>query len=369
MLAPAPLVAGAGASGSPAAAAGLPAILAALRGAGYAPPYHTLAVHMCASLARGPGWGGTCPGGRTRSALVHGPPGTGKTAVVNVVSRLLGCTPTVATVANTSEAPELAAMFARLQEARCAGAAGPAPCVLLFDDAHALFPQSGDADASLLARTFVDCVHHLDRAAAGTDGPAAAVFVVVATNDIRGLDQGVADAMDVRIEVPLPAGPQRELILSALQQCDGSVVCAPGISTEALVEQCQGLSGADMVALWSCATSLARMRRGNAGQATPGPHGREPQALAGCSHGREAGNDAAGAAPPARARAPPAGSAGAVVLEQGDLLGALQHFRIGPTKRHGQGVASSAANGWAAVAGYTAVKGRLDHLLKLIWQV
>jgi len=212
-----------------------------------------------------------------RGLLLHGPPGTGKTAAVLAVAAATGAP--VVTLApgsvfgahlGESEARVRAAFRAAARAARTAPSGARA--VLLLDDVDALAPcraSSGPHEARVVGQLLT----LLDGAASGGGGGpgTAPPFAVVATTSRPGaLDPALrrAGRLDREVAVGLPTAGERGAILAA--HCAG-LPLAPDVDLPAIAASSRGYSGADLASLARTAARRALAAAAAGAAAAPPP--------------------------------------------------------------------------------------------------
>jgi hypothetical protein len=164
-----------------------------------------------------------------RGVLLHGPPGTGKTALIRVLANELAGDVTV--LLADSESLENAPMLYEI-----AGAMSPA--IVVLEDLERVVTGHGGAGRDLL--------NTLDGAASGH----RAIVTIATANEPRRFDPALlrSSRFDAKIEVLLPSAQCREAIMSRyLEGTDLDIDPAP-IATAA-----RGASGADLKELVSAA--------------------------------------------------------------------------------------------------------------------
>ena len=227
--------------------AGCAALLAALE--------ETIAwphAHAAAAASLGLAW--------PRGLLIHGPPGTGKTAAVRAAAARAGallltvspgalCGPFV----GDSER-RLRRVWA--QAARAAASRPDRPVILLLDDVHALAPARSAAGAHE-GRVVAQLLTLLDGAAAtsgrgcGGNGAPPGIIppaVIATTSRPGGLDPALrrAGRLDREVAVALPSAAERAAILGLHT---ARLPLGPDVDLAALAATARGLSGADLAAV------------------------------------------------------------------------------------------------------------------------
>lgn len=186
-------------------------------------------------------------------ALLHGPPGTGKTTIARVL----------AAQAKTSFYPvkgsdivskwlgeserNVADLFAR--------ARANAPSIVFIDEIDALVPRRTDeGDHQAIARVVNQFLQEMDGL-----GTSSGVFVLGATNRPDLLDPALlrGGRLGRHIEIPLPSSAER---LALLQLFTRSMRLASGVDLQHLAGACGRYSGADLQALCQDAGVQALVR-------------------------------------------------------------------------------------------------------------
>ena len=175
--------------------------------------------------------------------LLYGPPGCGKTLVAKAVANDSG--------ANfiSIKGPELLNKYVGESERAVRQlffrARAAAPCVLFFDELDALAPRRGSDTNQSAERVVNQLLTELD----GMDGREG-VFVTGATNRPDMIDPALLrpGRLDKLLYVPLPSPEGRLNILQALTR-KTPMGADVDLSTVALSERAEGLSGADLAAV------------------------------------------------------------------------------------------------------------------------
>lgn len=177
-----------------------------------------------------------------RGALLHGPPGCGKTLLAKAVAHesnaafLAVCGPELITKWHGESEEKLRELFAEAMRRQ--------PCVVFFDEIDAIAQaRSTDESLRLDARfttqllTLLDGIHDLGR-----------VFVLAATNRIDMLDKALLrpGRLDRIIEIPLP---DHEGIVKILDIHTRTVPLAKNVNMQALAARLAGCNGADVAFL------------------------------------------------------------------------------------------------------------------------
>lgn len=150
----------------------------------------------------------------TRSLLIHGEPGTGKTWLARAVAGSAGLPLVTASLAEWQAAGHLGDML-REMRAAFARARSAAPCVLILDELDAAGSRaSGDRHAvSYRAQVIAGLLQELD-GVLGLDG----VLVLATTNDARAIDPALLrpGRIDRVLALPRPSPAAVRAILSRL---------------------------------------------------------------------------------------------------------------------------------------------------------
>jgi transitional endoplasmic reticulum ATPase len=184
-----------------------------------------------------------------KGVLLYGPPGTGKTLLAKAV-------------ATESEAnfisvrgPELLSKWVGESERGIREvfrkARQAAPCIIFFDELDAIAPVRGlGADSMVTERVVSQLLTEMD----GIQG-LSGVVVIGATNRIDMIDRALlrAGRFDKIIYVPPPDKEARRQIFKIHMR---NKPIGDDVSLDALVEQTQGFSGADIAAVVNTALSL-----------------------------------------------------------------------------------------------------------------
>jgi SpoVK/Ycf46/Vps4 family AAA+-type ATPase len=207
--------------------------------------------HADAAAALGLAW--------PRGLLIHGPPGTGKTAAVKAAAAAAGALLLTISPGGLF-GPFVGDSERRLRtvwaKANAAAAAQPGrPVVILLDDAHVLAPARSAAGPHE-GRVVAQLLTLLDGAAAGGSGGGGDVAArrtvspaVIATTSRPGaLDPALrrAGRLDREVAVGLPSVAERAAIL-ALHTA--RLPLAADVNVGALAAKARGLSGADLAAV------------------------------------------------------------------------------------------------------------------------
>lgn len=200
-----------------------------------------------------------------RGVLLHGPPGCGKTMLVNAIAGELE----VAFI--KISAPEIVSGMSGESEAKLRTlfqeAAANAPCLLFIDEIDAITPKRESAQREMERRIVAQLLTCMDSlcakerqasgmASAGPGGHPAPVIVVGATNRPDALDSALrrAGRFDREIAMGIPDDASRARILQVM--CKGMRVAAD-CDFRAITRKTVGYVGADLAALTREAAVIA----------------------------------------------------------------------------------------------------------------
>ncbi|GBF97186.1 hypothetical protein Rsub_10047 [Raphidocelis subcapitata] len=312
-----------------------------------------------------------------RGLLLHGPPGCGKTLLVQQVAAEFGAS------LHTITAPSVFGAFVgeserRLRDAFASAASEAAEgglAVVFLDEADALCPRrragGGGGGGQHEARVVAQLLTLLDGADAGGGGgggasggasggaaPRGRVVVVAATNRPNALDPALRrpGRLDREVAVPVPGPEQRAAILSLHTS---GLRLAPDVDLAALAGSCHGYSGADLAAL-AREAAMAAFSRAAAAAFPSAP-------LAGGAAAAGAAAAAAGAAAATPGGGGGGGGGGAGFEESDGLVAAADFLaamsRVGPSIVRGQAVELPPL-AWDEVGGYPQIKRRLQQAVE-----
>ena len=177
-----------------------------------------------------------------RGILLHGPPGTGKTALARAVASSSSCSCIVV------NGPELASAYHGESEERLRGvfdeAKKRAPCIVMLDEVDALCPRR-DGDGGEVEKRVVATLLTLMDGMSGGEG----VFVIAATNRPNSIDPALRrpGRFDREIEIGIPDAHGRESILNVLLAKMPHTLSAADIASVA--SRTHGFVGADLSSL------------------------------------------------------------------------------------------------------------------------
>lgn len=203
-----------------------------------------------------------------RGLLIHGPPGTGKSALVKTLVKTLGCA-SIDISYSLLQHKFVGEAEVELQRV-FDYATSHAPCCVLMDDADLLCKSRSDSQASALQRRIVSCLLSL-LDGIKTTGNSNGVFVIAATTHPNSIDPAFRrpGRFDKEIEVGVPNAVQREAILTALVE-DSKLLLAghPGaagveITSQGIgqvAKQAHGMVGSDLLQVLKEAQLLALSR-------------------------------------------------------------------------------------------------------------
>lgn len=183
--------------------------------------------------------------------ILYGPPGCGKTLLARALAHEANRAAFISV-----KGPELLNKFLGESESAVRSvfrrARDSAPCIIFFDELDAIAPRRSDDSSSAAASRVVN------QLLTEMDGVVdrGRVFVIGATNRVELIDEAILrpGRLDKKIEVPKPDKKGRIEILSRQVE---RINNKTEIDIEAIAEQCEGFSGADLEALTSEAIEVA----------------------------------------------------------------------------------------------------------------
>jgi hypothetical protein len=206
--------------------------------------------HLCADLAE---WrAGTLDWSEvTRSFLLHGPPGNGKTMLASALAGSAGVPLIATSYADNQRLGHQGDMLRGLQDA-VARACTRAPSIFFLDEIDAFYARDRSHNGYMVG-VVTGLLTQLDRLMK-TDG----VILLAATNHIETVDPAVrrAGRFDRHVEVP---APDRDGVRAILRS---GVPDIPATDLDQLTDRLLGQSGAEITALVRSARTHARRRRG-----------------------------------------------------------------------------------------------------------
>lgn len=171
----------------------------------------------------------------TRTVLLSGPPGVGKTMAATWIARQLG-KPLLVLDLGTVMSRYLGATGANLK--RAIAYALSTPGVLFLDELDALAKRRDDAtDVGELKRLVTVLLQELDEWPAGR-------LLVAATNHPQLLDDAIWRRFEVRVEFPRPDATELKALMASLTPADARL---PAVWTETLPAILAGTSHSDFV--------------------------------------------------------------------------------------------------------------------------
>ncbi|WWD19137.1 hypothetical protein CI109_103595 [Kwoniella shandongensis] len=193
-----------------------------------------------------------------RGILLHGPPGTGKTALARAVAASAQCSCIVV------NGPELSSAYHGETEERLRGvfteAKKRSPCIVVLDEVDALCPRrDGGEGGEVERRVVATMLTLLD--GMSQDGPEGErVFVIGATNRPNSLDPALRrpGRFDREIEIGIPDAPGRRQIIDIMLSKMPHSLTEQDIAT--LASRTHGYVGADLSSLIRESASAAIQR-------------------------------------------------------------------------------------------------------------
>ena len=190
----------------------------------------------------------------TRSALLFGPPGTGKTMLARALAGSAGV-PLIATSyadcqRHGHQGDMLAALNAAFEQA-----AQQAPAILFIDEIDSFSNRSGDSSSHEYLRGIVNGLLEQINRAAEVEG----LVLLGATNHLQDVDPAVVRSgrFDMKIEIPLPDSAGLQAILASKLKFN----TASRLDLRAIADRILGEPGATAEAIARDAIGKARMER------------------------------------------------------------------------------------------------------------
>jgi transitional endoplasmic reticulum ATPase len=176
-----------------------------------------------------------------RGALLHGPPGTGKTQIARTIANESGLTFLTASTADMKagytgqSVQKVKELFER--------ARGEAPCIVFIDEIEAVVPPRGGPNADAFTGEMVtQMLQELD----GVKKVDRHVFVLAATNHPNLVDGAVLSRFDYQIEIPNPDLQGRRRIFGVFLGKQHRVDFDVDEMSKLMAERCGEISGRDI---------------------------------------------------------------------------------------------------------------------------
>ncbi|KAJ3689157.1 hypothetical protein LUZ61_018321 [Rhynchospora tenuis] len=194
--------------------------------------------------------------------LLFGPPGCGKTLIAQAVANEAGANFILI------KGPELLSKYVGESESEVRKlfmrARVNAPCVIFFDEVHALTARGGNEGGAVVERVLAQLLIELD-GVVSREG----VYVIGATNRIELIDEALLrpGRFDKTIYVPLPSADERVAILTTHAR-NRTIDADVDLDALARSDKCKNLSGSDLASLMEEAAKLAIKERRQLGNKT-----------------------------------------------------------------------------------------------------
>ena len=182
-----------------------------------------------------------------RGLLLHGPTGTGKSLIARTLAETLSCDFQSLSLADIKQ-EHLGASGKRVREI-WDHARAHRPSIIFIDECDGVFGRRGAAETDVIAADVVGAFLPEWEGIEQTTG----IMVIGATNRRSMLDDAILSRFGWEVEVPLPAAPERRLILEQELKANRIEMELPGDT----VSLTQGMSGRDIRNLAAATKSLA----------------------------------------------------------------------------------------------------------------
>ncbi|WVQ95019.1 hypothetical protein IAU59_002111 [Kwoniella sp. CBS 9459] len=193
-----------------------------------------------------------------RGILLHGPPGTGKTALARAVASSAQCSCIVV------NGPELSSAYHGETEERLRGVFNEAkkrsPCIIVLDEVDALCPRRDGGEGGEVERRVVATLLTLMDGMSQEDLGEERVFVIAATNRPNSIDPALRrpGRFDREIEIGIPDANGRQHIIEIMLSKMPHSLSGHDISS--LASRTHGYVGADLSSLIRESASAAIQR-------------------------------------------------------------------------------------------------------------
>ncbi|WCE68643.1 AAA family ATPase (plasmid) [Sulfitobacter faviae] len=190
----------------------------------------------------------------TRSALLFGPPGTGKTMLAHALAGSAGVPVITTSYADCQKHGHQGDMLAALSSA-FEQAAQKAPSILFIDEIDSFSNRSTESSSHQYMRGIVNGLLEQINRAADVKG----LILLGATNHLRDVDPAVVrdGRFDVKLEIPVPNRSGLAAILAAKLKLDANST----LDLHAIADRILGEPGATAEAIARDARGKARMER------------------------------------------------------------------------------------------------------------